>query len=333
MKKDFNILVTAASRRVAMIRGFSNALKKLGVNGNVVCTDTDSLSTGLRFCDRFHLAPLSNSGDYISALLKICKKENISMLVPTIDEELEIFGRHKKDFAGAGVILLVSDEKVGRTCRDKYLTAQFFNEHGFPFAETYLPENIDHANIGYPLFIKPRWGRGSVGAHMVQNETELRFFSGYVEKPVVQRYLYGKEYTIDVLAGLDGQILSVVPRERMIIRAGVCDRGRTVHDDNLIKLSSAICEKLGVIGPVNLQCKVDNGTPCFFEVNPRFSGAIQLTVAAGADFFSMIIQDAIGRKPRPDIGNFQDGLLMLSYEESIFENGGGMKAAVRKTAR
>lgn len=332
MQKDFNILVTAASRRVAMIRGFSNALKKLGVKGKVVCTDTDILSTGLRFCDAFHLAPLSDSDDYIPALVKICKKENISMLVPTIDEELEVFGRHKKHFADAGVTLLVSDEKVGKTCRDKYLTSRFFNENGFPFAETYLPENMDRANMDYPLFIKPRWGRGSVGAHMIKNETELRFFSEYVKNPVIQRYLYGREYTIDVLAGLDGKILSVVPRERLVIRAGVCDRGRTVRDDNLIRLSSAICEKLGVIGPVNLQCKVDNGAACFFEVNPRFSGAIQLTVAAGADFFSMIIQDAIGKNPKPEIGNFQDGLLMLSYEESIFENGKGMKSPAFKTA-
>jgi len=319
MTEPFNILITAASRRVALIRGFARAVADLGVTGSVIATDTDWMSPGLRFCDRHYIVPLSTSGDYISRTMEICAKEKIKLLIPTIDEELQIFGQHKKDFAKQGVTVLVSDETVGRVCRDKYLTAGFFNENGFPFATTWLPSEIESAKLSYPLFIKPRMGRGSVGAHPVQNETELEFFTGYVKDPVIQRFLFGGEYTIDVLAGLDGRILSVVPRERMVIRSGVCDRGKTRRDPKLIRLAADICTRLGLVGPANLQCKVDRGRATFFEINPRLSGAIQLTVAAGADFFSMIVLEALGKKPAAAIGDFEDDFLMLSYEESIFE--------------
>lgn len=322
MRNNFNILITAASRRVAMIRGFARALAELGVEGRIHVCDTDSLSPGLRFCDKYHIVPMSDSPDYIPTILEICNRERINLLVPTIDEELPLFGRHKRDFEEIGVIALVSDEKAGTICNDKYLTARFFKENGFPFATTQLPHEIDFENVTYPLFIKPRRGRGSVGVFPIHNENELRFFINYVKKPVVQRFLSGKEYTVDVLAGLDGRILSIVPRERIVIRSGVCDRGRTWRDERLIELSRSICEKLGVVGPVNLQCKIQDGEITFFEINPRFSGAIQLTVAAGADFFSTIIREAMGERPAPAIGEFTDQLLMISYEESIFETNG-----------
>ncbi len=326
MNQEFNIFVTATSRRVAMIRGFKKALGNLGVPGKVIASDTDKMSTGLRFCDKFHIVPLSSSSDYIPQLLEICEKEKIKLLAPTIDEELEIFGQRKKEFEAIGVTVLVSDKEVGKVCRDKYLTYKFFKKHGFPFAETLLPSQIDYGAVKYPLFIKPRLGRGSVGARPIKNEKELRFFTDYVDDPIIQRFLAGDEYTVDVLAGMDGKILSVVPRERLVIRAGVCDRGRTRKIPKLIDLSKSICEKLGVLGPVNLQCMAQGEEINFFEINPRFSGAIQLTVASGADFFTMIVKEALGQAVAPAIGEFKDNFMMLSYEESIFESMNGAKS-------
>lgn len=323
MGREFNILVTAASRRVAMIRGFILALAGLGLRGKVVCADSDPLSASLRFCHGHHIVPLSSAPEYIDRILDICRKEQVHMVVPTIDEELETFARRREEFLALGVLPLVSSAQTCRICRDKRLTWQFFKDHGLPFAETFLPEEFDYAKARYPLFIKPRKGRGSVGAHRIANERELRFFTTYVHEPVIQRYLPGQEFTVDALAGLDGRILSIVPRERMVIRSGVCDRGMTRLLPDMIEVSRKILETLGVTGPVNLQCKLYNGETTFFEVNPRFSGAIQLTTAAGADFFSLVLREAMGERVPPAIGEFTDRFLMLSYEESVFEPGPG----------
>jgi carbamoyl-phosphate synthase large subunit len=317
--RPFNILITAASRRVAMVRGFAHALEQVGVAGTVQVTDTDPYSTGLRFAHKGHMVPLSGSPAYLPSLLTICEKEDISLIVPTIDEELPSFGKWREEFVRRGVTPLVSESHVGAVCRDKYATYRWFADRGFPFAPSWLPSEIDFAAARYPLFIKPRQGRGSVGIHRVDNERALKFFLDYVENPIVQTYLTGDEYTVDALAGLDGRILSVVPRQRLIIRSGVCDRGVSRNNRAIIEISQAICEALNVVGPVNLQMMWLNGKATFFEINPRFSGAIQLTVAAGADFFRLIVEEALGRRPPSAIGDFADGVMMMSYEESIFE--------------
>ena len=174
------------------------------------------------------------------------------------------------------------------------------------------------ATAAYPLFSKPRYGRGGVGAFPVTSEGQLTFFRDYVTDPVLQPYLNGPEFTIDVLCDFDGEPLSVVPRERVVIRAGVVDRGRTVRDAALIDLGIACARAMRCVGAINIQCRVVDGQPIIFEINPRFSGGIPLTIAAGADFPRMLVQLARGRQVDPVIGRFQDNLWMTSYETSVF---------------
>jgi carbamoyl-phosphate synthase large subunit len=319
VKEPVNILITAASRRVALIRSFTNALEKMKIKGNVIASDVDHLSAGLAFCRKHVIVPLSTSPDYITEIKKVCVNEDISLIIPTIDEELPLFGKYKPEFEELGVRILVSDEETGNICNDKYLTYNFLKKHGFPIAETWLPAEIRNSNPVFPLFIKPRFGRGAIDAYPVRNRKELNFFLDYVENPVVQKFLTGDEYTIDVLADFEGNIISVVPRQRLVIRAGVSDRGRMRNIPELIEVSKKIAEALNLVGPANLQCKIDRGKITFFEINPRFSGAIQLTIRSGADFPRMIVQMLNGGLT-PRIGDFEADLTMVSYEESIYHS-------------
>ena len=97
-------------------------------------------------------------------------------------------------------------------------------------AETYLPSRAA-GRSGVPAVHqaarRPRRRRRLPGARPPRAR---RSSSSYVPDPVVQTFLTGPEFTIDVLCDFDGEPLSVVPRERVVIRAGVVDRGRTVRD-------------------------------------------------------------------------------------------------------
>jgi carbamoyl-phosphate synthase large subunit len=115
--------------------------------------------------------------------------------------------------------------------------------------------------------------------------------------------------------------LSIVPRERVVIRAGVIDRGRTVNDLRLIRLAEAACAAIRFAGPINIQCRMRYEKPVIFEINPRFSGGVPLTIQAGADFPSMLIKLAMGRRVEPCIGSFKDDLWMTSFESSFFLDG------------
>jgi len=312
-----NILITAASRRVPLVRAFQQALTGTGQGGRVVVTDVNPLSPAVYAADRAFRVPFASDPSYIDTVLAIALAEGIGLVVPTIDDELPVFGRALDRFAGHGIRVAVSSPDTTELCNDKYGTCRTLAAHGIDAASSWLAGELP-ADLPFPLFIKPRRGRGSIGAHAVRNQRELDFFLDYVSDPVVQGYLDGPEFTIDLLCDFSGRPVSVVPRRREVIRAGVIDRGCTVRDQRLIDLALACAGVLPLVGAVNIQCRMVDGRPVVFEINPRFSGGIPLTIAAGADFPRMLIDLARGRTVRPAIGRFRDRLWMTSFETSIF---------------
>jgi carbamoyl-phosphate synthase large subunit len=319
--ESLNVLVTAASRRVPLIRAFQDAIKASGVRGRVVVTDVNPLSPAVHAAERWYHVPLATAPDYLDAIAAICEAEDIGLVVPTIDDELELFGAAIGWMASRGIKVAVSPEATSRTCNDKLATCQHLRANGIRAAETRLPAELPE-DLSFPLFIKPRFGRGGVGAYAIHARKDLTFFVEYVQNPVVQEYLDGPEFTIDVLCDFRHRPISVVPRERVVVRAGVTDRGRTVHDRTLIDLAKSVTQALPFSGAVNIQCRVVNGEPVVFEINPRFSGGIPLTIAAGADFPRYLVDLALGRSVPSRIGRFQDDLWMTSYEASIFVDAG-----------
>lgn len=311
-----NVLVTAASRRVPLVNAFRSALARHG-GGRVVVTDINALSPAVYAGDRAYLVPLTSDPSYLDEVLAICAAERIGMLIPTIDDELPIFSAAVERFAAAGVRVVVSPLATTVLCNDKFETCRVLRAKGVPAAESFVPATLP-SNPQFPLFIKPRGGRGSVGAVAVRTQRELDFFLDYVSDPVIQDYLDGPEFTIDVLCDFAGRPLSIVPRERVVVRAGVIDRGRTVNNPALIELARACTSALSFVGPINIQCRMKEGRPAVFEINPRLSGGIPLTIEAGADFPAMLLMLHAGRAVPPSIGRFRDHLWMTNYEASVF---------------
>jgi carbamoyl-phosphate synthase large subunit len=330
---EINVLITAASRRVPLILAFVQALKRLRIKGNVITTDMNHWSPGLYFGAGHYIVPLTTDPRYIPIIQSICFRERIHLLIPTIDDELPLFGRHKENFEAMGIRVAVSSERTGFICNDKHATAQFLQKEGVPFARTWLPSELSFGDLQYPLFLKPRCGRGSVGAFTIRNERELHFFLDYVPDPIVQEFLDGKEFTIDLLADFGGRVISVVPRERLVVRSGVTDRGRTMNHSGLVDLAVRTSEALDIRGPANIQVKLQNEKATLFEVNPRFSGGIPLTIAAGADFPGWLIEMCCGRHPKPSIGKFTDGLIMACYESALFFDEGAKEICAEAAQR
>ncbi len=316
---SLNVLITAASRRVQLVQAFQRALERSGIRGRVIVTDVNPLSPAVRIADRWHFVPPADNPAYLPAIVNIVDVEQIGLIVPTIDDELVLFGEARRIFSELGVRVAVSSPATTSICNDKYETCRHLRRCGVTAANSWLPGELLSPEA-YPLFIKPRFGRGGVGAYPVRDAREYAFFRDYVDTAVVQEYLTGPEFTIDICSDFDGRVLAIVPRERVVIRAGVIDRGRTVRDSRLLALGMAVAHALPFVGAANVQCRLVDGVPVVFEINPRFSGGIPLTIAAGADFPRMLIDLAVGRAVRSSVGEFRDNLWMTNYETSVFLN-------------
>ena len=312
-----NVLITAASRRVPLVHGFQRALRQSREGGFVIVTDVNPLSPAVYAADRAFRVPMATEPGYIDQVLEIAVGEDVRLVVPTIDDELVRFGQAVDRFAAHGIVVAVSSRETTLLCNDKYATCRELRRHGIDAAASWLPDELPDTPV-FPLFVKPRCGRGGVGAFAIRDARELAFFLTYVADPIVQQYLDGPEFTIDMLCDFDGRPLSIVPRRRDVIRAGVIDRGCTVNDRTLIALAEACAAAVPFAAAVNIQCRVVNGTPVVFEINPRFSGGIPLTIESGADFPQMLVELAAGRRVASSIGRFRDQLWMASYEASVF---------------
>lgn len=176
--KDFNILFTSSGRRVSLLRHFREALHKLGLNGRVVSADLQKHAPASFVADDRELVPRVTDQAYVPALLEICRRRGIRLLVPLIDTELHLLAPHHKAFEDIGVTLLVSSEEVNHLSLDKRRTREFFIEAGVLTPEILDPAMIFASqNPAYPYLLKPAQGSCSVGVTKVWNEKELRFFS------------------------------------------------------------------------------------------------------------------------------------------------------------
>lgn len=315
-----NILFTSAGRRFILIEHFKKVLQELNPAGKIITADMSKLSAASFVADEREQIVSVQSAEYIDQLLALCRKQAIRLIVPLIDTELQILAMNKERFAAAGVMVLVSSPATVALCHDKRKTAVFFAQAGFNTPQIHDPEALlSEPATRYPLFLKPAVGSSSIGATRINNAKELSFFKEYVNNCIVQDCLIGEEYTLDVLANFAGQVETVVPRLRIETRAGEISKGMTVRNPALIDAGRGVVAALpGAVGCITVQCflRADHSI-MFTEINPRFGGGYPLSLAAGADFPRWIVQSVQGHAP-DDVTNWQDGLVMLRYDDAVF---------------
>jgi carbamoyl-phosphate synthase large subunit len=152
----------------------------------------------------------------------------------------------------------------------------------------------------------------------VDSFAELGYILRQHSELIIQEFIPGQEYTLDVLADLKGQVLSVVPRERLEVRSGEVSKSRTVYRVELIEQGKGIVEKLGAIGPITVQC-IDSGEALYWlEINPRFGGGVPLSIHAGVDYPYLLYQMSREQKIQPLIGQYNHNLTMLRYDQAVY---------------
>jgi carbamoyl-phosphate synthase large subunit len=310
-----NVLITSASRKVSLVRAFQSALAWSG-GGNVVAVDVSPHAPALYFADRRFLVSPSTEPQFVEEVLEICKLENVSLIIPTRDEELPLFAEARERFEQGGTRCMVPQAETVETCSDKAAFLAFCRARRFGIPRTYDPE--EWRSSDFPLFVKPRFGKGGQGARRVECEEELRLVIDHPEQWVIQEYVNWPEYTVDLLADFQGRVLSVVPRLRQLVVAGESYVSRTVHEPYLIAESSRLAAELRLVGHNTLQCFFDGKQVKFVEVNPRFGGAAALGMAAGADTPTMLIRMMKGETLPAQLGQFQADLVMLRFTDDLF---------------
>lgn len=286
----------------------------------VIAADMTSLSAGFLLADANHLVPSAADPTFVATVLDICRREKVSLIFPIIDEELQVFADSTAEFARDGVRVITNPADTVRLAKDKAATARRCVELGILSPTTILQSELGAAQLPpFPLIIKPRAGRGSVGVHIVKDRRELDFHLERSSDCVVQQLISGREYTIDVLTDLAGTLLSVVPKERLVVKSGMQTKGRTVSDPALIQYAAELVTKFRLHPRGNIQCIRDaQGDIWLIEINPKFPASLPFTVAAGVNAPLTLLKLHLGMPVAPMLGQFKDGLTMLRIWRELY---------------
>jgi carbamoyl-phosphate synthase large subunit len=311
-------LVTCAGSMPAI--AIINALKRQDeIPVRVVAVDMNPLSAGFHLSDASSVVPATSEEEYLPRVLEVCRREGVDIVFPVIDEEQLGFAEHRSTFGEHGIRIIVNDPAAIRIARDKYMTHQWCRKHDVLAPAAFLPGQVPESWLGhFPLIVKPRSGQATRGVFKVGNRRELDFFVGYVPNAMVQEFIDGQEYTVDVLTNLRGEVISVVPKARIETKAGMQVKGRTVRDPRLMDYGKVLSETLGLAPRCNIQCIVANQRTYLIEINPKFPASLPFTVAAGVNSPLLLVKMHLGDEVPPMIGRFRDGLMMLRYWQEIF---------------
>lgn len=325
MKKDLselNILLTSVGRRSYLVEYFKQCLKGIG---KVYVSNSDSLSPAFLVADGYVKTPLIYDNNYIDFLLSYCKEKNISMIVSLFDIDLPILSKNKKKFDEIGVKVIVSDERVINICNDKWNTYCFLVENDIKTPKSYidmsaLKEDLKKKICKFPLVVKPRWGMGSIGIFIADDEEELNVFYRKTKKAIsssylkyesnvdlehcviVQEMIQGQEYGMDIINDLNGNYQSSIVRKKIAMRSGETDTAQIVANCFVENIAKKISNQLRHVANLDVDFFVDQNQEIYvLEMNARFGGGYPFSHLSGVNLPKALISWATGEKIEREI--------------------------------
>ena len=311
------VLVTGAGgpAGVAVVR------RVVALGHRVVAGDADSAAAGGALADVAVTLPRGDHPRFVEALVGVCTTHGVDALVSTVAEELPLLAAGAERLAAAGVATWLPDAAAVDVCCDKAAFARAMAAAGVPHPATAAAAD-EVAGVPGPWVVKPLAGRGSRGVRLLDDRSlvveVLREDAGLI----AQTRLTGREFTADALVDRDGSVRVVVPRWREETKAGISVKGRTFASDAVARVVVAALAAVELTGPANVQGFVaDDGTATVVEINPRFSGGLPLTLAAGADVVSAYLAGVRG-EPLPEL-SFRAGVAMSRYFAETYSSEDG----------
>jgi len=315
--RPLRVLVTGAGGPAAIA-----AMKSLQTDDavEVLAADMDPWAAGLYLvpAGARTLIPAGAAPGFADALLIRCLALGVDVILPTVDAELRPLAHAREMFTSAGIGLLLAPAAALDVILDKLSLA----EHcaggvQVPRTELFGP-SVDPASWTYPVIVKPREGSGSRGVMTVGSAAALAALDRSPSL-IVQEFLPGEEYSVDVLADAAGHVIASVPRLRARVDSGVSVGGRTIHDPEVEWFGRAVAQATGVTFVANVQCKRDHeGSPALLEVNPRMPGTLGLTIASGVDMPRLALAALLGR-PLPANIDFRELAVVRFLDERFID--------------
>lgn len=295
-----SVLVTGAGSVYGL--GIIRSLKESVLPVETIAIDANPYSLGLFFADKRFIAPLVAEEEiYYRFIENLCINHDIKAIFIGSTAELSFYSRNRESLEkSTGAKVFVNSPAVIELCTDKWLTMCHLSRCGFKIPATIrYPEDVDMLSsfiesAGFPLIVKPRFGRGSIGVVLVRDKQQLLENIKGKKSLIIQEYLTDEEqeFTVGICINQKGEVISKIALRRYLLE-GVSIAAVSDDYQHIADYCAMVASTLRAYGAINIQLRLKDSMPVIFEINPRFSSSTSMRLLFGINEPESLIRSEV----------------------------------------
>ncbi len=317
-----NILFTSVGKRYYIIDYFK---KNLDSKIKIISVNSSNHTSAKNYSNYFYLSPKIKSNSYMKFISSIIKKHKIGLVVPLIDIDCKKLSKNIKIINKLNAILISPPFKIVDIILDKYKLCEFLKKNNLNTPRTYVSKknflyNYYKGEIKFPVILKPRYGTSSILTLKANDINELNLYYKYLlqkinyeyfnkknhkEKIVIQEFINGTEYGLDLLNSIKKKYHSHLLKQKIEMKNGETDICK-VSSKKIIKICKKISELILHNFIVDIDMISKNKKFYIIDINPRIGGGYPFTHVAGFDMIKYLLKQVYLKKhhlKKPSINN------------------------------
>jgi carbamoyl-phosphate synthase large subunit len=308
------------------------ALREDGFETIMVNCNPETVSTDYDISDRLYFEPLT-----LEDVLEIIQKERPEGVIVQFGGQTPLKLSRALEEAGAPIIGTSADSIDVAEDRERFQQLVRRLQLKQPANASARKEEqalVLAREVGYPLVVRPSYVLGGRAMEVVFNEEDLRSYMTHAvqvsnDAPVLLDRFLDVAIEVDVDAVCDGQDVLIGGIMEHVEQAGVHsgDSGCSLPPNSLsVELQNEmraqtrkLARALNVVGLMNIQFAIQNGTVYLLEVNPRASRTVPfVSKATGVPIAKIAARVMTGRKLK-DLGLLEERVpRYYSVKEAVF---------------
>lgn len=297
--------------------------------GRIIGLGYDTFDPGLYLtdiCDASYLLPYPSAGSeaMIKQIKKIQEHENIDLLIPCLDSELDSIVSLKNKLNELGIQTFIPD-KQQLELRNKSRLAELVESLGMKCPRTITISDVGFfndchkTNWHFPLVIKGLLYDAKTVFNVSEASAAFMEISRVWGAPViVQEYIIGDEINLSLVGDGKGDYNGpVMMRKQAVTNKGKVWAGVTVYDKNFHELADELIKATKWRGPLELEAmRCNDGSYNIIEINPRFPAWIYLSCAVENNLPMSLLNLSVG-KTAPVFLKIKPGTVYLRYAQEV----------------
>jgi carbamoyl-phosphate synthase large subunit len=308
------------------------ALRELGVEAIMVNCNPETVSTDYDTSDRLYFEPLT-----LEDVLNVVEKERPRGVIVQFGGQTPL--KLAVALREAGVPILGTSPDAIDRAEDRQRFNALIGELGLAQAAGATARSLAEAeaiaaDIGYPVLVRPSYVLGGRAMRIVHDDQDLTEYMREAvtvspEHPVLIDKFLEDAIEVDVDAVADGERVVVAGVMEHIEKAGIHSGDAacslppySLEDEQVQALAGqtrALARALGVIGLINVQFAIRQGTIFVLEVNPRASRTVPfVSKAVGVPLAKVATRAMLGESVAAIAGVETRPLGHIAVKESVF---------------